>query len=202
METEMVESIHTPQAFDVDRMRTTLKEALHDHWKLFLFEGIALIALGAAAVAVPPLASLAVTVFVGWLLLVGGGIGLVAALYGHAMKGFWWALLSSALALAAGAILLWLPLRGILTLTLVLAAYFIADGVASIMLAIEHRHDESRAWGWLVASGIVDFILAGVIISGWPGTAAWVIGLIVGVDLMFAGWALVMIALRSRKAAA
>ncbi|MEZ5855189.1 MAG: HdeD family acid-resistance protein [Hyphomicrobiaceae bacterium] len=195
----MAQSIQTPEALKPAELSSKLRAAVHDHWLLFLSEGIALVALGFAAVAVPPLASLAVTIFLGWLLLAAGAVGFISTLAARNMPGFWWAMFSSVLALATGGILLYEPLRGVLTLTLVLGAYFVADGVASIMLAIDHRKDDSRSWGWLIASGVVDFVLAGIILSGWPGTSAWAIGLIVGIDLVFAGFALAMMALRARK---
>lgn len=197
----MAQTIPAPQTYDAERVRTQLGPTLHDHWRLFMFEGVALVALGAAAIAVPPLASFAVTVFLGWLFLVGGTVGLVATFSMRPMRGFWWSLLSSALALTTGAILLWWPLRGVMSLTLVLAIYFMADGISSIMLALDHRHEASPSWGWLVASGVVDWILAAFILAGWPQTGAWVIGLFVGIDLVFAGAALVMVAWQARKAA-
>lgn len=201
MERQMAHSIQAPQALDTDRLRAKLSKAMHDHWRLFLIEGVVLIALGAAAVVVPPVASVAVTIFVGWLSLVGGGVGLVTTLTAKHAPGFWYSLLSAVLALAVGAVLLWWPLRGVLTLTLVMAAYFFADGIASNMLALEHRRDNTRSWGWLIASGGVDLVLAGLIITDWPGTAAWAIGLIVGIDLMLGGAALVMVTLGARTAA-
>jgi uncharacterized membrane protein HdeD (DUF308 family) len=198
----MAQSIPTPKNVDVAKLQSALKQELHDHWKLFLFEGVLLLVLGGAALVIPAFASVAVTVFIGWLFLVGGIVGFIASLSARALRGFWWALLSSALAIVMGIVLLWMPLEGVLTLTLALGIYYIADGVTAIMLAIQHRKDKSGAWGWLAASGIVDLILAGIIIAGWPGTAVWVIGLLVGIDMMFAGWALMMVALRSRKATA
>ena len=84
-------------------------------------------------------------------------------------------------------------------MTLLLTVFFIIDGIASIMLAMEHRRHASNAWGWLLASGIFDLLLAGFIISGFPGTAAWVVGLIVGIDLIFGGSSLVAVAMRARS---
>ena len=201
MERQMVQSIQPPQALDADHLRAKLSKAVHDHWRLFLIEGIVLIALGAAAVVVPLVASVAITIIVGWLFLIGGGVGLITTLTAKQAPGFWYSLLSAVLALAVGAVLLWSPLRGVLTLALVMAAYFFADGIASIMQAIEHRRDNTRSWGWLIVSGCVDLLLAALIITGWPGTAAWAIGLIVGIDLIFGGTALLMVALGARTPA-
>jgi len=179
-------------------LRAALVKSLHDHWLVFLIEGIVLIVLGLLAVVVPVIASLAVTIFIGWLFLIGGTVGLAMTLVARHAPGFWLSVLSAAVAIGAGAVLIWWPVGGVFSLTLVLTGYFIADGVVSIMLAIEHRRQFSHAWGWLLAAGIVDLLLAAIIISGLPGTAAWAIGLIVGIDLMFGGSSLVVIALRAR----
>ena len=110
--------------------------------------------------------------------------------------GFWWSLLSAVLALGAGLVLLAWPVSGAVSLTLVLIVFFVIEGVASIMLALEHR--ESGRWGWLLASGIVDLVLAGLILVGLPGTAAWALGLLVGINMMFGGASLIAMALHAR----
>ena len=94
------------------------------------------------------------------------------------MPGFWWSLLSALLALGAGIVLLARPVQGALTLTIVVGAYFLAEGIFTIMYALAHRRELSERWGWLLASGVVDLILAGLIIAGLPGSALWAIGLL------------------------
>jgi uncharacterized membrane protein HdeD (DUF308 family) len=117
------------------------------------------------------------------------------------MPGFWWSLLSALLATAAGLVLLLQPMSGALSLTLVLIAFFIVEGVATIMYALDHRRELSRRWEWMLVSGIIDLILAGIILSGFPGTAAWAIGLLVGINMLFGGTAIVAMALHARSAA-
>ncbi len=195
----MAQTIQPAQLLDLEKLRAEFKKSLNEHWLLYFIEAIVLIVLGVLAVVVPPLASLAVEIFVGWLLLVGGGVGFITTFVGHKMPGFWWSLVSAALAVGVGAMLIWSPLRGILSLTLVLAVFFVVEGIASIMFAIEHRRQASHSWGWLVVSGVIDLALAGFIISGFPGTAAWAIGLIVGVDFIFGGSSLMVMALRARR---
>ena len=94
-------------------------------------------------------------------------------------------------------LLLW-PLSGVLSLTLVLIVFFVIEGVASIMFALEHKRELSGRWGWMLASGIVDLILAAIILAGLPGTAAWAIGLLVGINMVFGGSALIAMALHAR----
>ena len=194
----MTDAVQPAQSFNAESLRAKFISTVHDHWLLFLIEGIALILLGLIAVAVAPLASLAVTIFIGWLFLIGGVVSFGVTLFGHRMPGFLWSFLSAAIAIIAGGVLIWWPLRGVMSLTLVLSAFFILDGVMSIMYSIEHRRNFSNTWGWIMASGIVDLLLAGLIISGLPGSAAWAIGLIVGINFIFGGSSLVVVALRAR----
>jgi len=177
-----------------------VQSALHQHWKLYLAEGILLIILGAIAIILPPIATLAVTIMLGWLFLISGVVGLYTTFMLRQAPGFWWSLVSAVLALVAGLVLLGWPISGAVSLTLVLIAFFIVEGVASIMFALEHKRELTGQWGWMVFSGLVDLILAAIILSGLPGTAAWALGLLVGINMIFGGWALTLLALAARKA--
>ena len=112
--------------------------------------------------------------------------------------GFWWALLSAALGVAAGLVLLARPESGVLTLTLILIVFFAIEGVASIMYALEHKRELSGRWFWMLASGLVDLIVAAMIFVGLPDTAAWAIGLLVGINMIFGGSALIAMAMHAR----
>ena len=137
----------------------------------------------------------------GWLLLIGGITGLISTSGTRGAPGFGWSLLSAILAVIAGVVLLWNPLAGLVTLTYVLIAYFIVDGIFSIV-SIEHRRELAGRWEWMLFSGIVDLVLAAVILLGLPWSLAWALGLLVGIDLIFAGSSLTAMALAARKAAA
>ena len=181
-------------------LSTKMREAVRQHWKAFLFEGILLVIFGLAAMIVPPAASLAVTIVLGWLFLISGIAGLALTFWAREMPGFWWSLISAALAVVAGAILLAQPVQGTLTLTIVVGAYFIAEGVATIMYALEHRRELSQRWTWLLVAGIMDLVIAAIIITGLPGSALWAIGLLVGINLLFGGTSLIGMALAARSA--
>lgn len=168
---------------------------------LFLIEGIVLLVLGIAAILVPMVATIAFTILIGWLFLISGAVGLFTTFWMRHAPGFWWSLLSAVIAIAAGIVLLIWPISGSLSLTLLLTAFFIVEGVASIMYAIEHRRQLSGRWGWMLVSGIVDLILAGIIIAGLPGTALWALGLLVGINLIFGGVAMIGMALAAKPAA-
>lgn len=181
------------------RARGALATSLREHWVLFLVEGIVLVALGVAAVALPPFATIAVEILIGWLFLLSGAVGLVTTFWMRRAPGFWWALLSAVIGLAVGVVLLRWPLSGAVSLTMVLSVFFLVEGVASIMFAFEHRRAESGRWGWMLFSGFIDVVLASIIFIGLPATAVWAIGLLVGFNLIFGGAALVAMAMHARS---
>jgi uncharacterized membrane protein HdeD (DUF308 family) len=185
---------------DIDRLQRAIATSLHDHWALFLIEGIILLVLGAAAIIIPPLATLAVAIVLGWLFLISGIVGLIMTFRLRRAPGFAWSLLSAVLALAVGIVLVGWPLSGALSLTLLIIAFFVIEGVVSIMFALEHKRALSGRWGWMLVSGIVDLILAAVLFAGYPGTALWLIGLLVGINLIFGGASLIAMALHARSA--
>jgi uncharacterized membrane protein HdeD (DUF308 family) len=184
---------------DLNEWQTKMRQAVRAHWKAFLVEGILLAILGFAAVIVPQVAGLAVTILLGWLFLISGIGGLIVTFWAREMPGFWWSLISAALAVLAGGILLARPMQGVLTLTIVVGAYFLAEGVATILYGLEHRRELSERWSWLLIGGAMDIIIAGLIIAGLPGSAEWAIGLLAGLNLMFGGATLIGMALAARK---
>ena len=185
---------------DITKLQSEMSAAVKAHWKAFLFEGILLAVLGLAAMIVPPLASLAVTVFLGWMFLISGVGGLIVTFWARQLPGFWLSLFSATLAVLAGLILIARPMQGVLTLTIVVGAYFLAEGVTTIMYALEHRRESSERWSWLLVSGLMDILISFLIISGLPGSAEWAIGLLVGINLMLGGASLMGMALAARKA--
>jgi len=183
---------------DLGPLPSNLANSLNAHWRLFLAEGIILFILGLLAIIVPPIATIAVEVLVGWLLLMSGIVGLVATIRMRGAPGFGWSLVSAILGIVAGVVLLAWPLSGALSLTMILTGFLVLEGVISIFYALEHRRDLSGRWGVMLFSGVVDLLLAGIIFTGLPGTAAWAIGLLVGVNLVFGGSAIIAMALHAR----
>jgi uncharacterized membrane protein HdeD (DUF308 family) len=183
----------TSQSFDAARDAVT--RIVRDHWRLFLIEGIILVVLGLLAVAVPMVASLAVTILFGWLFLISGIVGLITTFVMGQAPGFWWSLLSGVLGVVVGGWLLVEPVQGLVSLTYLLIAFFIVEGIATIMFAVEHRAALSGRWAWMLVSGVVDLFLAAVILAGLPGTVAWALGLIVGINMVFGGASMIGMAL-------
>jgi uncharacterized membrane protein HdeD (DUF308 family) len=184
---------------DIERIQRAVAKTLHEHWVLFLVEGIILLILGLAAIIIPPIATFAVEILFGWLFLISGIVGLITTFSMRQAPGFWWSLISAILGIAAGIVLLLWPLSGVLSLTLVLIVFFVIEGGASIMFALEHKRELSGQWGWMLASGIIDLILAAIIFAGLPGAAAWALGLLVGINMLFGGTALIAMALKARE---
>ena len=183
---------------DVREVGYQIGGAIRRHWVLFLTEGIVLVILGILALLAPVVASVAATVFFGWLLLLSGIVGLFTTFRARHAPGFWWSLVSAAIGIVAGVLLIGWPLLGTLSLTAVLIAFLFAEGLVTIMYALEHRNALSGRWGWMLASGIVDVGLGVLLLIGLPGTALWALGLLLGISLIFGGWALIFMALHAR----
>ena len=132
-------------------------------------------------------------------MLISGIGGLIALFAAEDVPAFLWTLLTAAFSLIAGVLLLWKPVEGAVSLTLVLTAFFIAEGIFQIAASISYRKAIPDSWGWMLASGIADLILVAIIISGWPGSAAWTLGILVGVSLLTSGVAAIMIAVAGRS---
>lgn len=187
------------QSSDVERVRGAVREAVRHHWVLFLIEGLALVILGLLAILLPAVASLAATVFFGWLLLLSGTVGLIATIRARRAPGFGWSLASAIVGIVTGALLLALPLVGTFSLTAVLIAFLLVEGSVSILYAFDHRKGLSGRWGWMLASGILDVVLGLILLAGFPGTAVWALGLLLGINMLFGGWALIWMALYARS---
>jgi len=184
---------------EANQLQRALAQSIREHWVLFLIEGIVLVVLGLLAIIIPPIATIAVTIFLGWLFLISGVVGLVTTFWARHAPGFWWSLLSAVLAIAAGIVLLAWPISGAVSLTLLLIVFFTIEGVLSIMYALEHKKELSGRWGWMLTSGIIDLVLAAIILAGLPGTAAWALGLLVGINMLFGGTALIAMAMHARS---
>jgi uncharacterized membrane protein HdeD (DUF308 family) len=186
---------------ELSDFQNALRTAMHENWKWFVFQGVVMLILGCLAVAEPVIASVAVDIYIGWLFMFSGVLGLVAMFSARDASAFLWMLLTSALSLAVGIMLIWKPAEGTVSLTLVLTAFFIAEGAFQIAASLSYRDIVPESWGWLLASGISDLVLAGLIIFYWPASASWTLGLIVGINLITTGLAIVMTAIDVRNVA-
>ena len=158
-----------------------------------MIEGVLLILLGIAALVMPLMAGLAATLVFAWILILTGMIGLISAFAGRAHAHLGWSLASAIIALAIGVILFFYPLAGAVALTLIIGAYLFLDGIALIGLALDHRRRAISPWGWLLASGLIDLVLAAVILFMSAIGSAVFVGVMVGLSLIFAGIALLLV---------
>ncbi|KPF67389.1 hypothetical protein IP69_13710 [Bosea sp. AAP35] len=176
----------------------TLNETMRTYWGMFMVQGVTTMILGVLAILWPQISTVAADIYIGWLFLFSGMVGFVMMFWAPSIPGFPGSLLTAALSLIVGILLVWHPVEGVISLTLALIAFFIVEGIFQIAAAIRYRDACPESWGWMVMSGIADLALAGAIISGWPGTASWALGLIVGVNLLTSGLAITMAALAGR----
>jgi uncharacterized membrane protein HdeD (DUF308 family) len=180
---------------NIEQIERAVATSLHRHWRLYLVEGIILVILGLTAIIVPR--TLALELQFGWLFLISGITGLVTTLWMREAPGFFWSLISAILGIVAGMLIVLSPTH-MLSLILILIVFFVIEGVASIMFALDHKGELFGQWGWMLVSGIIDLCLAATIVVGLPGSAKWAVGLLVGVNLIFGGLALVAMAVHAR----
>lgn len=184
---------------DQGEMQRAVRGTLAAHWRLLVLQGAVMVVLGIFAVVEPAVATLAVDYFVGWLFVISGLLGLAVMVSARNVQVFLWTLLTAALSLCVGILLVWRPVQGVVSLTLVLTALFIAEGVFQTVTSIAYRDVMPQSWVWMLLSGLSDLALAVIIILGWPVSAAWVLGLLVGINLITSGWAILMIAFAGRE---
>ncbi len=146
------------------------------------------------AIAAPAAATLAVDIYIGWLFLVAGIVGFFAVFSMQDLASFLLSLISAVLSIVIGALLIWKPAEGALSLTALMVVFFAAEGLFQIVSSIAYRDYMEDSWGWILLSGIADLILVGIIVYGWPVTATWALGVLAGVNLITSGWAIVMAA--------
>jgi uncharacterized membrane protein HdeD (DUF308 family) len=171
-------------------------DALRGEWFWFVILGASLVVLGTIALGSVVIASLAAAVAIGVLLLLGGAAEAVGAFWCRGWSGFFLELLSGVLSIVVGLLFLRAPAGALAALTLLLACFLMVGGFFKIVTAVVYRF---AAWGWSLAGGIIDVILAQMIWQEWPASALWVIGLFVGINLLFRGfnWIALGLALRS-----
>jgi uncharacterized membrane protein HdeD (DUF308 family) len=184
---------------DVEAALIEGRRYVADHWGWFLALGILFIIGGIAAIAFPLLSTIATKVALGWIFMIGGVLLIVHAFSVKGWRGFLWSLLIGILYLVAGGWLAFFPFTGIITLTILLAAMFLVEGVLEVVMAFRVRPHEG--WGWLLLSGIIAIAVGLMIGANLPSSAGWAIGLLTGINLISTGWGFVFISMAGRRAA-
>jgi uncharacterized membrane protein HdeD (DUF308 family) len=176
-------------------------EALRGQWLWFVILGVLLVVLGMVALSSVVIASLAVAMAIGILLLIAGIGETIGAFWCRGWSGFFMHMLSGVLSIVIGALFIHHPATADLALTVLIASFLMVGGIFKIISALSYRF---ATWGWPLVSGIIDLILGVMIWQEWPTSAFWVIGLFLGINLIFRGfnWISLGFALRSTPPAA
>lgn len=167
-------------------------DAIRDSKVWFIGLGVALIVAGVAALLFPLLASIAAKVMIGWLMLIAGAFTLWHAFQTRTWSSTLWNALIGLLSLAAGVYLAFFPLTGLIGLTLILGATFAVQGVFEVLMSLQNR--ERTGWVWILLSGALSVLLGVILLFGLPGTAAWALGLMVGIHFITSGASLIALA--------
>ncbi len=184
---------------DQEEFESAMRRGLKEHWRLFTVQGVLLVILGSLSIALPVLGSLTVSAVIGWLLFFSGVMRAASIVGSPRAPGYWTSLLLAILTAILGFVLAWYPLQGAVTLTMLLTVYFVVHGIATFIFAFSIKGETGR-WVLLIFSGLIDFLLAGLIVAEWPSTALWVLGLYVGVNMVLTGFGFIFAALGARSA--
>jgi len=176
-----------------------VREGLASSWKALMVVGILAILVGCVAIVVPAVASVATAVFIGWILVIAGAFLVAGAFTAHSIGSVILRLLWAFLTVIVGLWLIVEPHNGTLTLTLVLGIYFLFMGITRIAVAFSARGQRNA--GLLGLSGFAGLLIGILVLAKFPSSADWAIGLLVGIDLIFAGWTLTSVALLGKDLA-
>lgn len=171
-------------------------ESLRKNWGWFLALGILLVILGLFAISSAYFVTWLSIIFLGSLLLIGGIAQLIYSFFALKWSGFFLSLLAGVLYTVTGFLLVRNPTLGALTLTLLLASFYVVSGFFRIVGSLTMRFQH---WGWLLFSGIISLLLGILIFAEWPYTGLWVIGLFIGIDMIILGWTWIIISVAAQR---
>lgn len=188
-------------AISLDEAAQIFREAVRDAIKryslLYLVQGVLLVAGGILAVVYPVVSSVAVVVLLGWLLIISGLVQGISLLGARQVPYFWLQLISVILGVLIGILFLRDPAQGLLTITLLIIVFFMIEGISKIVFALTIRPFPN--WGWVLASGLVGIVLSLILWASLPVTAIWLIGLLLGIELISVGAAITYLAWQVRR---
>jgi uncharacterized membrane protein HdeD (DUF308 family) len=176
-----------------------LNVAVQRSSKIGIVLGILTLLLGVLAITAPMISGMAVSMVVAFILIAAGICQTIFAFRAETFGGGILALLFGGFSIIAGGVMLARPLFGLASLTMVLVAYFLIDGVNQIAAAFRLR--PTQGWGWMAFSGALAILLAILIWREWPLSGAWAIGVLVGIRLIMSGWAVIFLGTAVHRAA-
>lgn len=169
------------------------------HWGWFLLFGIGLIVLGSVAISLSAITTVISVVMLGIFISIGGGVVIIDTFryWWGQWSSFYFYLVVGLLYLTVGIMLMKEPIMGAVSLTFLLATFYMILGIFRIIVSI---YLKPPLWGWSLFSGIIALILGILILIHWPGSSLFIIGLFIGIDLLFAGWPYVLLGISGRSA--
>ncbi len=173
------------------------RKALEKNWGWFVVMGLVTLVAGGAAVVLPNVAALAVNVLLGVLLIAHGVMQGMHAYHIRGQTGFAWQALGALASVVAGGLLIAFPVAGLISLTLIVAAFLVVAGGLKIGMGLRLR--PVSGWGWLAANGVLVAALGTLILIQWPEVSSWVLGLLVGIEMMFSGMWTALLGLAGRR---
>ena len=191
----MTDKMSLDQAAEV--MRSAMRDVIKRHSLWYLLQGGLMVLTGVVAFLFPVFSSVAVVLMLGWLLIISGVFQAISLIGATNVPHFWLQLISVVLSVVIGILFLRNPGQGLLTLTLLLIVFFMVEGMAKVIFALTIRPFPN--WGWVLASGIIGVLLAIYLWSSLPITAAWLLGILVGIQLTSEGAALAYMAWQVRR---
>jgi uncharacterized membrane protein HdeD (DUF308 family) len=187
-------------AISLDAAAEVFREAMRDAVKRYslwyLVEGLLLIAAGVLAIVYPIFSSTAVIVLLGWLLVISGLVQALSLISARHVPHFWLQLISICLAMLIGFLFLRDPEQGLATITLLLIVFFMMEGISKVVFALTIRPFPN--WGWVLASGMVGIVLSVVLWTYLPVTSVWLLGFLLGMNLISVGSAIAYLAWQVR----
>ena len=191
-------------AISVDAAAAALREAMRETVKRYslwyLLQGVLMVVAGVLAFIYPLLASVALIYLLAWVLIVSGAVQAIGLIGARHVPHYWLQLISVVLAILIGVLLLRQPESGLLIMTLLLIVFFMVEGISKVIFALTIRPFPN--WGWVFASGLVGFVLGVYLLMNMPVSAEWVLGVLLGIQLICEGAALAYLAWQVRTASA
>ena len=177
----------------------SVRSVIAENRTWFMILGVVLIILGIIAIFFPLMTTIAAKIVFGWILLIGGIVQVVHAFSTQKWTAFLFDLIVGILYVFVGGWLAFFPLTGIITLTILLAAVFVAQGILEVVMAFRLRGHEG--WIWVLIAGVVALVVGILVFAQLPSSAIWAIGLLTGINLLSSGWAYFFMAMAAGKKA-
>jgi uncharacterized membrane protein HdeD (DUF308 family) len=178
-------------------IREAMREKVKRHSFWYILQSVLMILAGIMALIFPVISSVAIVIFLGWLLIFSGVLQAFSLIDARHVPHFWLQLVSVVLSVLVGILFLRNPGAGLLTLTLLLIVFFMVEGISKIIFSLTIRPFPN--WGWVFASGVIGILLSFYLWANTPVTAIWLLGVLLGIGLISEGAALGNMAWQARK---